>query len=87
MTSMREAEIVLATRTEAAAERAFARLASRLNSAQVVVQDNRRRATVMYPEEAELDLLAALARLGVASRVIVCGELRETAPPAAPTTE
>ena len=87
MTSTREAEIVLATRTEAAAVRAFARLAGEVKSAQLVGQDDRRRARVSYPEETEPDVLAALARRGVASRVIVCGELRETAPLAGPTTE
>ena len=59
MTRTREAEIVLATRTEAAAVRAFARLAGEMKSAQLVGQDDRRRATVSYPEETEPDVLAA----------------------------
>ncbi len=74
---MMEAEITVATRTGWGAAQAFKRLARAVRCAEVVIEEDRRRATVTYPEHAEEDLLSAVSRLRVAARVVICSDLRD----------
>ena len=74
---MMEAEITLAARTRWGAAWAFRRLARAVRCAGVVIQEERRRATVTYPEHAEAQLLSAIAGLGVAARVVIGSKPRD----------